>query len=245
MGRSGLAEVKPVRGRIMFDMTKTKAVLWDLDDTLYSRVNAARQTFYGMFRENFYPDESDEFIGQAVDFMMSQAKRNNMVHDEAFRAVLEKYPARKPYIRSNCLDYYYAHISDFAEPFPEQIEVIKKLRKAGIKTALVTNVSSERIYSQKKKIDVLGIESLFDCIVLSGELGIHKPDRRIFDYTAKRLGVSNEECVFVGDDPDSDISGALNADMEAVWIDREEYDGAFSGELRVFRVKSVLEYFKL
>lgn len=227
----------------MFDITKTKAVLWDLDDTLYSRVNAARQTFYGMFRENFYPDKSDEFIEQAVNFMMSQAKRNNMIHNDAFHALLEKYPGSKPYIRSNCLDYYFGHISDFAEPFPEQIEVIKKLRESGVKTALVTNVTSERIYCQKKKIEVLGIESLFDCIVLSGELGIHKPDRRIFDYTAKLLGVSNEECVFVGDDPDSDISGALNADMEAVWIDREEYDGTFAGEPRVYRVKSVYEYF--
>lgn len=229
----------------MFDITRSRAVLWDLDDTLYSRVNAARQTFYGMFRENFYPDKSEEWIAQAVDFMMSQARRNDMVRNEAFLALLEKYPACRPYIRSRCLDYYYEHISDFAEPFPEQMEVIKKLRQAGVKTALVTNVSSERIDSQKKKIAVLGIESLFDCIVLSGELGIQKPDRRIFDHTAKLLGVTNEECVFVGDDPDSDISGALNAGMEAVWLDREEYHGTFAGEPHVYRVRSVKEYFLL
>lgn len=229
----------------MFDITRSRAVLWDLDDTLYSRVNAARQTFYGMFREIFYPDKSEEWIAQAVDFMMSQARRNDMVRNEAFLALLEKYPACRPYIRSQCLNYYYEHISDFAEPFPEQMDVIKKLRQAGVKTALVTNVSSERIDSQKKKIAVLGIESLFDCIVLSGELGIQKPDRRIFDHTAKLLGVTNEECVFVGDDPDSDISGALNAGMEAVWLDREEYHGTFAGEPHVYRVRSVKEYFIL
>ena len=94
-------------------------------------------------------------------------------------------------------------------------------------------------------IAVLGIESLFDCIVLSGELGIQKPDRRIFDHTAKLLGVTNEECVFVGDDPDSDISGALNAGMEADWLDREEYHGTFAGEPHVYRVRSVKEYFLL
>ena len=37
----------------MFDFDRIKAVLWDLDDTLYSRFDAARQTFPGMFRRFF------------------------------------------------------------------------------------------------------------------------------------------------------------------------------------------------
>ncbi|MBE7030099.1 MAG: hypothetical protein E7409_01580 [Ruminococcaceae bacterium] len=57
------------------------------------------------------------------------------------------------------------------------------------------------------------------------------------------LGVSNEQCVFVGDDPDSDVMGAIHADMDVVWIDRWPYDGRFDGEKRVHRVSSVLEYF--
>ena len=89
---------------------------------------------------------------------------------------------------------------------------------------------------------MLELEPLFDAIVISAEFGVNKPDRRIFDHAAKLLGVSNEECVFVGDDPTSDVLGAINADMEAVWIDKWEYDGSFEDEPRVHRVKSVLEY---
>ena len=229
----------------MFDFRKTKAVLWDLDDTLYSRVEAAKKTFYGMFRENLYIGRSDEFIEEAVNYMMTKVKPNSMVHEDTFKALLEKYPSDKPYIRMNCLDYYYEHISEFAVPYKVQLEVIKKLRNNGVKTAIVTNIPSERVFSQKEKIRALGIENLFDEIVISGEIGIHKPERAIFDYTAKLLGVSNEQCVFVGDDPFSDIEGALGADMEAVWIDRGNSDGAFSDESRVCRVKSVLEYFDL
>ncbi len=229
----------------MFDITKTKAVLWDLDDTLYSRVDAARQTFPGMFRENLYADKSDTFIHETVDFMMTKIHRNSMIHEDAFHALLEKYPADKPYIRPDCLNYYYEHISEFATPFPEQVEVIKKLRDLGIKTAIVTNISEDRLDSQRQKISALGIEPLFDVIVFSGELGIHKPDRRIFDHATNLLGVSNDQCVFVGDDPTSDVAGALNAGMEVVWIDNWEYDGSFANEPRVHRVKSVLEYFAL
>ncbi len=229
----------------VFNSSKKKAVLWDLDDTLYSRVDAARQTFPGMFREHLYIDRSAEFINEAVDFMMTKVDRNSMVGEDAFRALFEKYPPDKPYIRSDCLAYYYAHISEFAKPFPEKIAVIKKIRQLGIKTAIVTNIHKERVESQRQKIYNLGIASLFDAIVISGELGIHKPDRRIFDHAAKLLGVSNDECVFVGDDPTSDVAGALNADMDVVWIDTWDYDGRFNGNSRVYRVKSVLEYFEL
>lgn len=229
----------------MFDASKTKAVLWDLDDTLFSRRDAARQTFFGMFRELLYTGRSDDFINEAADFMMTGVQRNNMLYEGAFQALLTKYPPDQPYIRARCLEYYDAHISDFARPFPEQLEVVKKLRAMGIKTAIVTNISASRLASQRKKVEVLQIGDLFDAVIYSGELGIHKPDRRIFDHAAEALGVSNDQCVFVGDDPTSDVAGALNADMEVVWLDRWEPDGSFAGDPRVHRVQSVLEYFNV
>lgn len=229
----------------MFDITKTKAVLWDLDDTLYSRVGAARLTYPGMFKELLYTDKSDEFIEEAADFMLSLAVNNSMIRVDAFNALLEKYPADKPYVYEKCADYYYDHIVDFATPFPEQISVIKKLNELGVKNAIVTNIPSDRVDAQRNKITALGIADLFDEIVISGAIGIHKPDRGIFDYSAKLLGVANNECVFVGDYADSDVVGGLNSDMDVVWIDTEGTDHRFDNNPRVHRVKSVLEYFKL
>lgn len=229
----------------MLDITKIKAVLWDLDDTLYSRVDAARKTFPGMFAEHLYINKSPAFLEEAADYMMTKVKRNSMIHEDSFNALLEKYPPDRPYVRTDCLNYYYKHMSKNARPFPAQVEIIEKLRKAGIKNAIVTNITEERVCSQKNKIADLGIAHLFDAIVISGELGIHKPDRRIFDHTAALLGVTNDQCIFVGDDPLSDVGGALNAQMEVVWLDRFEYDGSFMGESRVHRVKDVREYFDI
>ena len=229
----------------MFDKNKTKAVLWDLDDTLYSRVDAARQMYPGMFRTLLYTNKSDAFIEEAADFMMTKVHRNSMIPQEAFAALLEKFPPDKPYIRSQCVDYYYAHLREYAKPGREQLDVVKKLREMGIKTAIVTNITADILDSQRKKVAALGIAPLFDAIIYSAELGIHKPDRRIFDHAAGILGVSNSQCVFVGDDPSSDVQGALNADMEAVWLDRWPYDGRYDGNEKVHRVQSVLEYFDL
>lgn len=227
----------------VFDFSK-KAVLWDLDETLYRRSDAARRMFPGLFRQCLYADRSEEFISEAVSFMMTQVK-GSMTSEEAFRALLEKYPADKPYNHTQCRDYYYAHIRDFAKPCPEALEIVKKLKARGVKQAIVTNIVPELLEHQKKKVEKLGIAPLFDEIIYSAELGCHKPDRRIFDYAAEKLGVANEDCLFVGDDPDADVTGALNAGMEAVWLDRWDRGDYLCNEVRAHRVKSLSEYFAL
>lgn len=228
----------------VFDYSK-KAILWDLDDTLHSRVEAARQLFPGMFRQCLYTDRSDAFIEEAVAYMMTRINRKSMVHEDAFRALLERYPSDKPYVRADCVAYYYAHVRDFAVPFPETLEIIRKLKARGIKMAIVTNITPELLEHQKKKVKALGIAPMFDAIIYSAEQGVHKPDRRIYDQTAAMLGVSNEDCLFVGDDPDSDVAGALSAGMEVVWLDRWNCADRYCDDPRVHRVDSASDFFVL
>ena len=230
----------------MFDITKTKAVLWDFDDTLYSRLNTARQVFYGMFREHLYEGRTDAFIRDAVEYMMTKVHRHTIIHEDAFAGLQEKYPFDKPFSLEVCQDYYDTHFCEFIEWFPEQLRVVKGLREQGVKLGVITNATTKRLQTQRRKIAALHLEDLFDVVVVSGELGIHKPDRRIFDHTAKLLGVKNEECIYVGDDPNSDIAGALGADMEAVWLDNWNIcSESFAEDPRAHRVKSILEYFKI
>ena len=228
----------------MFDITKTKAVLWDLDDTLYSRIAAARLTYPGMFRTHLYECKDDAYIEAAADFMIDHLVRDSMIHESSFAALFEVFPPNKDFCLKDCQEYYFDHIHEFAVAGAEQVAVVKKLRAAGIKTAIVTNVDPDRMQFQRHKIDALGLTPLFDTIVMSGEVGVHKPDRRVFDRATQLLGVSNEDCVFVGDNPNADIVGALNAGMEAVWIDVWGDGDRFAGNPKVHRVKSVLEYFQ-
>lgn len=228
----------------MFDLAKTKAVLWDLDDTLYSRIAAARLTYPGMFRTHLYEGKDDAYIQAAADFMISHIVRDSMIHESSFQALLDAFPPDKPFDLSACQEYYFDHIHEFAVAGAEQVSVVKQLRSLGIKTAIVTNVSEDRFAFQRNKIETMGLTPLFDVIVLSGEAGVHKPDRRVFDLATQRLGVANEDCVFVGDNPNADIVGAINAGMEAVWIDVWGDGDRFAENPKVHRVQSVLEYFQ-
>ena len=228
----------------MFDYKKIKAVLWDLDDTLYSRRTATRKLLPRMLADCLYTDRSEAFLEQAADFMMTKAKRHSLFGDEAFRALLARHPADKPYDYALCRDYYYAHIRGCITPDAQAVEILEKLQAQGIKLAIVTNITPELLTHQHKKVAVLGIEKLFDAVVYSAELGCHKPDRRIFDHAAKLLGVENKDCLFVGDDPDTDIAGAVAADMQAVWLDYWQTPHQVADHPKVHRVQTLSEYFR-
>jgi putative hydrolase of the HAD superfamily len=85
---------------------------------------------------------------------------------------------------------------------------------AGLKTGIVTN---GRDAFQRSKIKGLGLDSLVDCIVTSGGLGIKKPDPAIFLHCLHTLGVGADKTAFVGDDFDADIQPAYKLEMLPIW----------------------------
>jgi putative hydrolase of the HAD superfamily len=63
---------------------------------------------------------------------------------------------------------------------------------------------------------------MVDFVVISAEVGVRKPDPRIFEEALRRAGVAAGEAVHVGDLPEEDIEGARRAGLGAFLIDREK-----------------------
>lgn len=82
-------------------------------------------------------------------------------------------------------------------------------KRAGIRTALLSNSWGTEVYPRDR------FPELFDVVVISGEVGVRKPDPVIFTLTVERLGVDASECVFV-DDLDKNIVVAEAAGMVGV-----------------------------
>lgn len=70
----------------------------------------------------------------------------------------------------------------------------------------------------RSKLRALGWTDLFDAAVVTGEVGADKPDPGGFEAVCDRLGVSPGAAVFVGDDPDLDVAGAVAAGMPVVQV---------------------------
>jgi HAD superfamily hydrolase (TIGR01549 family) len=73
---------------------------------------------------------------------------------------------------------------------------------------------------QRKKWHGCGLETWFDAVAISGELGVGKPNPEIFAWIANALKVPLEACLMVGDNADRDVQGGINAGIKTVWLDR-------------------------
>lgn len=83
--------------------------------------------------------------------------------------------------------------------------------------ALVTNGASD---TQREILRVLDIEHRFSAVVISAEVGVAKPDARIFRFALDELGVEPENVWHVGDSLSTDVAGAKAAGLTAVWLNR-------------------------
>lgn len=91
-----------------------------------------------------------------------------------------------------------------------------RLREAGLRLGLISNWD-RRLAGL---IEGLGLAGYLDVIVSSAEVGLHKPDPRIFELACERLGVAPHEAAHVGDHHYADVLGATSVGMYPVLIDR-------------------------
>ena len=209
----------------MSDPLPYRAVLFDMDETLIEHSKSfeeiAHET-YEAFADRLKPISEKKYWGtfwpKAVDlwFMM-------------FDGVIDGDTARR-YAYINTLRTLGAD-ETLAEPMMHHGEtvlvecanliedahrVLQALRQAGIITGVVTNGYAT---TQRRKVAYHELEEKVDFVLVSEEVGAHKPDARIFREALRRAETAASDTLFVGDMPENDIKGALEAGMHAALFD--------------------------
>jgi putative hydrolase of the HAD superfamily len=100
--------------------------------------------------------------------------------------------------------------------FPEVHGELELLQSEYV-LGLLTNGASE---IQREKIARSGLERFFASIVISGEAGVGKPNRAIFELALSQLRAQPDSAVMVGDNLGRDVRGAKDARIAAVWVNR-------------------------
>ncbi len=101
--------------------------------------------------------------------------------------------------------------------FPDVLPCMARLAGT-VKLGIITNGASD---VQREKIAGSDLGRHFDLILASGDIGIGKPDRRIFEHALKELAVNASEAVMIGDHVGRDVNGAQQVGIKGLWLDRE------------------------
>lgn len=190
---------------------RQRAVIFDLFETLMTEWGHEKYTKRAMcadlgleweaFDRYWEEQEQRRYLGE-IDFAGSIRyvceKCGKTVEESALAAVLEKRIATK----SVC----------FLFVRPDVFGLLKELKARGLGTAIVSNCSADEVVGMRES----ALYSYFDQVVLSYEVGLQKPDGRIYRRAMELLGVAPEECLFVGDGGSHELEGAKSAGMKAV-----------------------------
>jgi putative hydrolase of the HAD superfamily len=193
-----------------------RAVIFDLDDTLYRERRFALSGFRAVARSI---SASSDVDAETVCALLVQCfKQGNRA--SAFQTLCRTFGWPVEMI-PDLVDIFRRHTPSLNLPRSSG-RTLARLRD-GWSVGIVTNGCPD---VQRRKVAALGLESLVDVIVYACEqgTGAGKPEAAPFLFAAERLGVEPRRCVFVGDDPIRDVYGAQAVGMRAIGIDRSAHD---------------------
>jgi putative hydrolase of the HAD superfamily len=140
------------------------------------------------------------------------------LRDVRFKLIFEKAGARDNVVPKEMEDDFMHRTSSKPHLLPYSKEILDYL-KPNYGLHIISNGFNE---SQTKKMEASGLTPYFDLIVTSETTGHKKPDPRIFKYAMDRLGIKSTETMMIGDNPNSDILGAIRANIDNVYFDPHE-----------------------
>jgi HAD superfamily hydrolase (TIGR01509 family) len=202
-----------------------KAVLFDVDDTLFDRKLAQQEVCKLIVKQ--LPGVFDAFDTERVqeEFLKSDQISTDMfnsgapsegLRDKRSRLFLQLLGIGEDYVPTvtelYVRDYPLVHAA-----MDGAIPVVKKLSRK-FSVGVVSNGLSDVQY---RKLETMGLYNLFSCVVLSEVIGIRKPDPAIFLKAASLIHIKPAECLYVGDSYINDVIGAKNAGMQACWFNSE------------------------
>jgi HAD superfamily hydrolase (TIGR01549 family) len=204
-----------------------RAVLCDLDDTLFDHAHASRCAIAELHRAVpdfgcWSIDELGNRHRDALEVMHVEVLAGRLTISDArierFRRLLAAADAVAPELAAPRIARAYRDAYEKGwQAVPGALSLLQALKRAGLRTAIVTNnVLSE----QRVKLDRCGLAAYVDALVTSEEVGVQKPGAAIFHTALERIESLPDHAVMIGDAWATDIEGARGAGLRAVWFNR-------------------------
>jgi len=178
-----------------------KAICFDLDGVFFTKKGMA--SFKEKITELGVSDEARDFV--LFGEPMLAFKRDELTEEEYWDLAIQRWGI------NGTSDELIKMLGAGYEIDPEVKSVVETARKNGYKTCICSNNFRSRIRVLQEKF---GFLKHFDVAVFSYEVGVTKPDRRIFEELLRRTAVQPEELVY-SDDSEEKLAGALELGINA------------------------------
>lgn len=199
----------------MRSQSSKRLIAWDLDNTLFGRDAA----FLRCLRELAASHAAESKNLTPVSWSrILEFDRSGQADRLATMTVVAS-ELGLPASHANAL---WAAVQDalpqHVEPDPAAFRLLNELSQCH-RFAVVSNGGA---VLQRRKLEKTGVAHFFEpeMILISGEVGLSKPDPAIFRELEQRSGSPLETMLFVGDDPENDIAGPSALKMQTCWISR-------------------------
>jgi HAD superfamily hydrolase (TIGR01549 family) len=201
-------------------------VLFDLDDTLFDHTATSRAALWATTCElPFFAAADFELFYQHYSGLLEELHLRVLAgtcsYAEArrlrFEGLLARYqPTATAAAAERLADAYYVQYPRQRQPVPGALALLQALRPH-YRIGIITN---NRTAEQADKLRFLGMTDLVDALVTSEDVGVAKPDPRIFHVALQQLDARSEETVLVGDNWVADVLGALAVGIRPLWLNR-------------------------
>lgn len=200
-----------------------RLVLFDLDDTLCDYAAARQQRLRIAFAG---PDaDAPRVSPDVLDRMIAASLAIHPHGADHFAALFAEYGIDDPAAADAAARWYRDNRFHGLRTFPGVAEIVAAVRGWGgerpTAVGIVTNGPAD---VQREKIALLGIDALADFTLISGEFGVWKPNRAIFEEALRLGGVEAADALMVGDSLEFDIAGARDVGLRTVWVNRTQPD---------------------
>lgn len=173
----------------MVDVTSSTTVVFDLGGVLVEW--DPRHLYRKLFDA---PDEMESFLAEVTTAEWNAQQDAGRPWAEAVETLVAEHPERRELIEA----FHVRWPEMLTGEIPGTVDVLTELRAAGIRLIALSNWSAEMFPVARERFDFL---SWFEGIVISGEVGVNKPDPRIFAHLVERFGIEPAATLFIDDSP--------------------------------------------
>ena len=152
-----------------------------------------------------YGSNSSKHYDYFMRRLLHQKKKMNISFNDHYK-----------YIAGAVIAYHQEKV-DSVKLYDDVEESLLKLREMGLKSIIISDGNPIK---QNEKILRLGLDKLIDFIFISDEIGIKKPNPKLFEYSLKKAGVNSSEAIYIGDRIDMDIVPAKKCNIHSIYIHR-------------------------